>query len=103
MVLRFCTKGGEVELLLQSPAPWARGPAGLWTEIDVDGLDGHLCRCTGYIKYHEAVRAAVSIGDQATRLQNAHADRRRQIDRQDRRIRRGPRVGWRAVMVWMVR
>ncbi len=22
-------------------------------------LDGHLCRCTGYVKYHEAVRAVI--------------------------------------------
>ncbi|GGI27158.1 hypothetical protein GCM10010987_42990 [Bradyrhizobium guangdongense] len=24
-----------------------------------DALDGHLCRCTGYIKYHDAVRDVI--------------------------------------------
>ena len=24
-----------------------------------DALDGHLCRCTGYVKYHQAVRDVV--------------------------------------------
>jgi aerobic-type carbon monoxide dehydrogenase small subunit (CoxS/CutS family) len=24
-----------------------------------EALDGHLCRCTGYVKYHQAVRHVV--------------------------------------------
>jgi aerobic-type carbon monoxide dehydrogenase small subunit (CoxS/CutS family) len=28
-------------------------------QIVAEALDGHLCRCTGYIKYHEAVRAVI--------------------------------------------
>jgi aerobic-type carbon monoxide dehydrogenase small subunit (CoxS/CutS family) len=24
-----------------------------------EALDGHLCRCTGYVKYHQAVRNVV--------------------------------------------
>jgi aerobic-type carbon monoxide dehydrogenase small subunit (CoxS/CutS family) len=28
-------------------------------KIIAEALDGHLCRCTGYIKYHEAVRAVI--------------------------------------------
>jgi aerobic-type carbon monoxide dehydrogenase small subunit (CoxS/CutS family) len=31
-------------------------------KIIAESLNGHLCRCTGYIKYHEAVRAVI-LGD----------------------------------------
>ena len=56
----YCTAGfvneGQVllERLAKKPVPRA--------EIEktiTEALDGHLCRCTGYIKYHEAVRAVI--------------------------------------------
>ncbi|MHC2250618.1 aerobic-type carbon monoxide dehydrogenase small subunit (CoxS/CutS family) [Bradyrhizobium embrapense] len=56
----YCTAGflneGQVllELLAREPVPRDR----LETVI-ADALDGHLCRCTGYIKYHQAVRDVI--------------------------------------------
>jgi aerobic-type carbon monoxide dehydrogenase small subunit (CoxS/CutS family) len=56
----YCTAGflneGQVLLERLAKAPVAR--AELETTI-ADALDGHLCRCTGYVKYHEAVRAVI--------------------------------------------
>jgi len=56
----YCTPGfvneGQVLLERLSKAPIPR------TELDstiLEALDGHLCRCTGYVKYHEAVRAVI--------------------------------------------
>jgi aerobic-type carbon monoxide dehydrogenase small subunit (CoxS/CutS family) len=56
----YCTPGflNEAQVLLErlEKSPVIR--------IDLErtiseALDGHLCRCTGYVKYHEAVRAVV--------------------------------------------
>jgi aerobic-type carbon monoxide dehydrogenase small subunit (CoxS/CutS family) len=56
----YCTAGflneGQVLLERLARAPIAR--ADLEKTI-AEALDGHLCRCTGYIKYHEAVRDVV--------------------------------------------
>jgi aerobic-type carbon monoxide dehydrogenase small subunit (CoxS/CutS family) len=56
----YCTAGflNEAQVLLERLAkkPVAR------TELEKtieDALDGHICRCTGYIKYHEAVRDVI--------------------------------------------
>ena len=47
-----------VSLLLERLAmkPVARGDL---EKTIAEALDGHLCRCTGYIKYHEAVRDVI--------------------------------------------
>ena len=51
----FCTPGlvlAAADLLSRSPSP---------TEDEIrEGLSGNLCRCTGYAKIFEAVRAAAS-------------------------------------------
>src|SRR5262249_44069135 len=57
---RYCTAGfvNEGQDRLQPRAEKARARADLEKTIG-EALDGHLCRCTGYIKYHEAVRAVI--------------------------------------------
>jgi aerobic-type carbon monoxide dehydrogenase small subunit (CoxS/CutS family) len=56
----YCTAGflneGQVllERLARKPVPRAE-----LETIIAEALDGHLCRCTGYIKYHEAVRDVI--------------------------------------------
>jgi len=56
----YCTAGflNEGQVLLERLArqPVSRGE--LETTI-AEALDGHICRCTGYIKYHEAVRDVI--------------------------------------------
>jgi aerobic-type carbon monoxide dehydrogenase small subunit (CoxS/CutS family) len=56
----YCTAGflneGQVLLERLAKAPVARDDL---EQTIVEALDGHLCRCTGYIKYHEAVRDVI--------------------------------------------
>jgi aerobic-type carbon monoxide dehydrogenase small subunit (CoxS/CutS family) len=56
----YCTPGflNEAQVLLER---LARKPVAL-SELDktiAEALDGHLCRCTGYVKYYEAVRSVI--------------------------------------------
>jgi aerobic-type carbon monoxide dehydrogenase small subunit (CoxS/CutS family) len=56
----YCTPGflNEAQVLLERLAKTPVARAELDKTI-VEALDGHLCRCTGYIKYHEAVRDVI--------------------------------------------
>jgi aerobic-type carbon monoxide dehydrogenase small subunit (CoxS/CutS family) len=56
----YCTAGflNEGQVLLERLARTPVVRAELEATI-AEALDGHICRCTGYIKYHEAVRAVI--------------------------------------------
>ena len=56
----YCTAGflNEAQVLLERLAK-KRAPRGDIEKTIAEALDGHLCRCTGYIKYHEAVRSVI--------------------------------------------
>jgi aerobic-type carbon monoxide dehydrogenase small subunit (CoxS/CutS family) len=56
----YCTPGflNEGQVLLERLARKPVARADLERTI-AEALDGHLCRCTGYVKYHEAVRAVI--------------------------------------------
>jgi len=61
----YCTPGflNEAQVLLER---LAKQPA-LRADLDktiAQAFDGHLCRCTGYVKYHEAVRAVILADSQ---------------------------------------
>jgi aerobic-type carbon monoxide dehydrogenase small subunit (CoxS/CutS family) len=56
----YCTPGflNEAQVLLEHLAKKRVARADLDKTIG-EALDGHLCRCTGYVKYHEAVRDVI--------------------------------------------
>jgi len=56
----YCTAGflNEGQVLLERLSKERIARAELEKTI-TEALDGHLCRCTGYVKYHEAVRDVI--------------------------------------------
>ncbi|HEV2097641.1 MAG TPA: 2Fe-2S iron-sulfur cluster-binding protein [Stellaceae bacterium] len=56
----YCTPGflNEAQVLLERLERQPAARADL-DKIIAQALDGHLCRCTGYVKYHEAVHATI--------------------------------------------
>lgn len=56
----YCTPGflNEGQVLLERLAAKPIPRAELEQTI-LDALDGHLCRCTGYVRYHQAIRDVV--------------------------------------------
>jgi aerobic-type carbon monoxide dehydrogenase small subunit (CoxS/CutS family) len=67
----YCTAGflNEGQVLLERLARTPVARADLEKTI-AEALDGHLCRCTGYVKYHEAVRDVI-LADPARYLRSA--------------------------------
>jgi aerobic-type carbon monoxide dehydrogenase small subunit (CoxS/CutS family) len=67
----YCTAGflneGQVLLERLARAPIVRGDL---EKTIAEALDGHLCRCTGYVKYHEAVRDVI-LADRAQYLRSS--------------------------------
>jgi aerobic-type carbon monoxide dehydrogenase small subunit (CoxS/CutS family) len=67
----YCTPGflNEGQVLLER---LARDPI-IRADVEktvAEALDGHLCRCTGYIKYHQAVRDVI-LADPARYLRSS--------------------------------
>jgi len=56
----YCTAGflNEGQVLLERLVKTPVAQAELETTV-AEALDGHLCRCTGYVKYHVAVRDVI--------------------------------------------
>ena len=67
----YCTAGflNEAQVLLERLAR-KRVPRADLEKIIAEALDGHLCRCTGSIKYHEAVRDVI-LADPAQYLRSS--------------------------------
>ncbi len=64
----YCTPGfvaaGQVLLEALAKAPVAR--SGVQAAV-ADALDGHLCRCTGYVRYYAALRDLILADPRLTK------------------------------------
>lgn len=60
----YCTAGfvNEGQVLLERLARQPVARQDLDKTIQ-DSINGHICRCTGYVKYHEAIRDVVLAND----------------------------------------
>ena len=64
----YCTPGFVnqaqvlVETLARSPAPRTEVEARI-----VEAMDGHICRCTGYVRYYTALREVIIADPKLTR------------------------------------
>jgi aerobic-type carbon monoxide dehydrogenase small subunit (CoxS/CutS family) len=67
----YCTAGflNEGQVLLERLAKTPVASADLDKTV-AEALDGHLCRCTGYVKYHEAVRDVILADSKRYLVQN---------------------------------
>jgi carbon-monoxide dehydrogenase small subunit len=65
----FCTSG----FVMATQALVERGDGGIEREEVIEALNGHLCRCTGYVKIVDAVTAAVR-GDTSPAHASADTD-----------------------------
>ena len=56
----YCTAGflNEAQVLIEALERQPLARENLEQTI-LEALDGHLCRCTGYVRYHEAVRDVI--------------------------------------------
>ncbi len=64
----YCTPGFVnqaqvlVESLVRTPAPRAEVEARI-----LEAMDGHICRCTGYVRYYTALREVILADPKLTR------------------------------------
>jgi aerobic-type carbon monoxide dehydrogenase small subunit (CoxS/CutS family) len=67
----YCTAGflNEGQVLLERLAKTPVAAADLDKTV-AEALDGHLCRCTGYVKYHDAVRDVILADSKRYLVQN---------------------------------
>ena len=64
----YCTPGfvNAAQVLVESLARTPVPKAEVETRI-AEAMDGHICRCTGYVRYYAALRALILADPKLTR------------------------------------